>query len=1286
MDPANRKAVPGAAERSDVTLDPYPQSHRTISISRSWSPAVSERLSTVSPSSRDTVDQDEQIRDHLIPSDLVDDDYQAQSSANPEQTINSQDNAVKTSADHGQTASTEISPEKPILLVHEHPTDLQCWNPIWLRKPAILAFAFITLACMISVVTLYLISESRNGLGHHTGINHYTWRYGPTAGKKTCFRSATKLKLAVITIVVILWSQLDRSCKLLAPWHSMSRQVAPANRTVCLDYLFAFQPVALYQALRLGDWAVLCTGIGSILLKLSIVVSTGLLLTRPATVTTSSLNILLTNDFQTDKIQDILANTNAGETITGIHTNQQPYPNWTTETATTQSFIIPDNVRLPSEYMLKTSLNAFMVGLMCEVATMRITPRSGKSPNQESNFNATIESRSCTVSVSNMPRMDPTQLYDFLPDLPAENFVSNSSLVQCENKGVDDERLMMFLTMSNRNLEITNSSAIICRPDYTLGLFEVEYKNAATDLEDEVSLLTQVGASNYPFNAEQRMKLNNAIYNSTGAFLPLHNSDTITEAQASDSRILCVVLIFVRPWNVVQRRPASAAEILSICMPSTSLRASLQGSGHLSDADTQQRLTGYNFSSEKTGQDILHPFVVEVSKQPSAIESARETQEKSRSISWWRPWGTKLATKVAVILLPLACIAVLRFLQAKSNDHHGFVRLPNSKQRNFEIANYATQYLPAAIMVSTKLLFGGLEDVVNVFAPFVPLKNAHKSETKTQSKKTTWLPSWLRKSDDNSYDTLQGCSPHTLGYQVYGRISFLALISAVKRKYWAVVFVSLTALLSPFLTIIVSGLYTFEQTSMVYPISTSKTTTFNLTWPRSWQGNDDDAGLRLIQIWDHNASYPLWTYGDVALPKVDIEHQNLPFTNTSAGLNTRLNAILPGVKSRLDCVPTSNRTVFSAPKFEQFSRTGPSTLDIRVPVNVLNTCLGHPMPNMLTMNLTFSVYDEETYVAQITNVHIFQPANSAINVTITPDRLAGRDPDNGEECPSLAFYIAKWSPLPESGDYQLDFTALSCRQVVDEVQVNTTLLYPAMEFDPQAPPVVLEGVTTNVVDATHNGSVKTWQVGFQFDAWDTSQRSVTAGPISTKTFHVSRFYQMVVNGSKDIAPTSLDDMIGDGNIEAFSQATQRVYGMYMAQVFSGMKQDLQTSVNIQATIEAMTGWRVLQHEPSKIVLQIILAVMAACAILTWIFMDTKEVLPHNPCTIAGMASLFADSSLWAEVASKEMPRQDVNGREVYGDYGVSLGWHDRFVIDGEEGTESTPDKYFGIDKSHVPNQ
>jgi hypothetical protein len=47
-------------------------------------------------------------------------------------------------------------------------------------------------------------------------------------------------------------------------------------------------------------------------------------------------------------------------------------------------------------------------------------------------------------------------------------------------------------------------------------------------------------------------------------------------------------------------------------------------------------------------------------------------------MSWWHSWGRSLGTKLAVILLPLACIAVLEILQAKSDEHHSFVNLPNS--------------------------------------------------------------------------------------------------------------------------------------------------------------------------------------------------------------------------------------------------------------------------------------------------------------------------------------------------------------------------------------------------------------------------------------------------------------------------------------------------------------------------------------------------------------------------------------------------------------------------------
>jgi hypothetical protein len=394
-------------------------------------------------------------------------------------------------------------------------------------------------------------------------------------------------------------------------------------------------------------------------------------------------------------------------------------------------------------------------------------------------------------------------------------------------------------------------------------------------------------------------------------------------------------------------------------------------------------------------------------------------------MSWWHPWGRSLGTKLAVILLPLACIAVLEILQAKSDEHHGFVNLPNSEQRSFEIANYATQYLLAAILISIKLLYGGLEDVVNIFAPFVPLKRSDERSLVDSTKKRSWLPSWLQKSDKGFYDPLRksrNCSVKSLDYQVYGRVSLLALISAVKRRYWAVVFVSVTALLSPFLTIIVSGLYTLEQVPIVYPLSLNRTTAFNLT--RFFgSGDDGGAGSRLIRIWEYNAAYPFWTYGDIASPTLNIDAQTLLVGNVSAAQNSQISAILPGVRARLDCISTSNRTIFSNPEFDD---DGTGSIFEHVPINVLNTCVGHAMPNMLSMNLTFNVYPEETYTAEVSNLNIFQPPNPSFLVSLQQD--SEYSPDNNADCPSLVSYITKWSPLPDSKDFSIDYTALSCRQ------------------------------------------------------------------------------------------------------------------------------------------------------------------------------------------------------------------------------------------------------------------
>ncbi|KAI5237536.1 hypothetical protein E4T43_08044 [Aureobasidium subglaciale] len=978
----------------------------------------------------------------------------------------------------------------------------------------------------------------------------------------------------------------------------------------------------------------------------------------------------------------------------------------------TQSFATPaDGTKLPPDYMLTTSLDTFVVDLACESAIITIAPFSGPSYLNYT-FNATIVSKSCGLSVFDQQRMDATKRFKLLPNLPPENFVPNSFLASCQNATEDDQRLVMLLTLSNENLDIVNSSAIICRPSYTFGQSSIAYNN---DPELRTRPLTMTGGnanSSSSFDAQQRSRLTGAIYNSTATFLTPYNSDDITEAQTSDARMfnlmtviqgrdnsdamlrpflnadvmmeraaqvfnaigaqtvaegllvssdrrimgiatfrqerlvvngvsvilmsvafaiiccLCVALIFVRLWDVVPRRPASAVDTISICLTSVPFKEALRNSGHLSDNGVEQKLEDYDFSLVNCHEGGRTIFALEVEKQAHVLEASRTTQRASHGILWWHPWGSSFATKLAVVLLPLACIAVLEVLQAKSNDHRGFAKLANAEGQSFEIANYATQYLPAAIMISIKLLFGGLEDVVNVFAPFLPLRKAHDQSF---VKKISWLPSWLQKSDKGSYDTLQntqGCTIKVLDYQTYGRVSVLALTSAAKHKYWPVVF------------------------------STR---------------DDSGAGPRTIQIWDHNATYPLWTYKDLALSTIQISPESLPFANTSAAEGAQINAVVPGVRARLDCVPTSNRTVYYNMDFDRDNYS--ESVITRVPVNVLNTCVGHPMPNMLSTNITFSVYPEETYVAQITNLHIFQPSS----VFPDPDVGTFTYSDNDAECPSLVFYIAKWSPLPDSKDYMLDFNALSCKQVVDEVQVNATLLYPSMELDPLNTPKILEGVTTNVVDAERNGSVETWQVGYQFDKWDSSQMVLTGGTSHARNQHVSRYYQMVVNGTREETPVPLDDMIGEANIDSFFKATQSVYGIYMAQLLSTKKQDLLIPTSVQASIEAMTEWRVKQHEPSKIVLQVILGIMAVCGLLTWLCMETKEVLPHNPCTIAGMVSFFADSSLWSDALSKETLSQPHDGANVFGDSGVSMGWHENHNDDESPG--DAPSRHFGIDRS-----
>lgn len=55
------------------------------------------------------------------------------------------------------------------------------WDPFWLRKSVLIAFAIVFAAMSVAVVLLYHFSKSNNGLATQEQSRHYAWTYGPTA-------------------------------------------------------------------------------------------------------------------------------------------------------------------------------------------------------------------------------------------------------------------------------------------------------------------------------------------------------------------------------------------------------------------------------------------------------------------------------------------------------------------------------------------------------------------------------------------------------------------------------------------------------------------------------------------------------------------------------------------------------------------------------------------------------------------------------------------------------------------------------------------------------------------------------------------------------------------------------------------------------------------------------------------------------------------------------------------------------------------------------------------------
>ncbi|KAJ4136562.1 hypothetical protein NW768_004179 [Fusarium equiseti] len=278
-------------------------------------------------------------------------------------------------------------------------------RPFWLRRTALLLFAFVFITCGISLVVLDRVITSRNGLPLTISETPYSWTYGPTA---------------ILVLILSLWRRVDYHTRASQPWHELHVGGADVTRSFLLDYITPFQAKSAFEAAKNRHFRVVSTITSFVILKLIILTSTTLFIMNKTTIA-GTFDITYQDSFNATKLwkmYDPLAPTTLQvRDFLPAYKRGSADPIWTylgrlnnvtsterewnpVKDIASQRFVLD-----PSDYdvtMLEAPVEVFTPKIICEEAKLEVTSltapgfSSWKDETPMKNFRFT--SKSCKAS------------------------------------------------------------------------------------------------------------------------------------------------------------------------------------------------------------------------------------------------------------------------------------------------------------------------------------------------------------------------------------------------------------------------------------------------------------------------------------------------------------------------------------------------------------------------------------------------------------------------------------------------------------------------------------------------------------------------------------------------------------------------------------------------------------------------------------------------------------------------------------------------------------------------
>ncbi|KAH7140774.1 hypothetical protein EDB81DRAFT_655305 [Dactylonectria macrodidyma] len=684
--------------------------------------------------------------------------------------------------------------------------------------------------------------------------------------------------------------------------------------------------------------------------------------------------------------------------------------------------------------------------------------------------------------------------------------------------------------------------------------------------------------------------------------------------------LLAIGMLFVRPHSVIPREPGSIAATATMLAASPPLQQTVMYMGTSRRSQIRKRLEAFNFRSAIIPGP--QPTLM-IEPIPHSKEASLEGPEPAeQAISWWRPMSGYPWFLALAIGLPLLLIVALEIVQHFSDKNSGFMKIGPS-----DVAAFAT-YIPAAVVLGVASMYTALELMAAVFAPYDALRRGKAS------------------------------ADRSIHLNLVGKLLPHAAFLSLKTRHFAVLVALAANFVGGFLTIVVSGLYSVVDIPHVAELTIYQADTFNL--------NDVDISLEdgqasaidsLIEYLD--LSYPQWTYEGLTFNRFRVRDAAVSSSSSQAPLVVEV----PATRASLNCttIPSESRQVSiiygdqdgnsmsSLPGGSSFYSPRPGYIyaGFNTTLDYSEWCETPPSENSTAafwMQYFWLPYDLSP--AYVGKASIIQWSSSGI----LADGALDTDPTSGTGmgvnglttggfgCPTFAVTLgsARATERNRVGnttewDFEHDFGTLLCYQNIEEVNTNLTWTLPG--FD-------LAGASTPKPDESTAKTLKTSSGSERFEfapnAWllglsDSVFNRTIAGPDNSSYLYndVDSFVRALVYG-KNGQP--LDELLGSNNTDNLTTISNDLYKAYMAQAISLNMRKNNTAADSKlpsftGTLSTTGHQRLRQNRPSKIALQVMLALMVACAVGMTLLIRIREVLPHNPCSIAGTATLLAGSEM-----------------------------------------------------------